>query len=228
MAHLFFIFGVAFLAGFIPVLIWLWVLEHEDKTPEPKKLVFAAFISGMLSVLLVIPLERAAQGIASDQVVMFIMWAAIEEIAKFCAAYVSVLRRAENHEPIDSLMYMIAAALGFSALENVLFILNPLLQGNFHDALITGSVRFIGATLLHTVSSSIVGLALAFSFYKIKELKRFYLVFGLVMAIVLHAFFNLSIILSDGSKATLAFYTVWIALVVILLLIEKVKQIRSR
>ncbi|MBX4198613.1 PrsW family intramembrane metalloprotease [Candidatus Parcubacteria bacterium] len=153
-------FVVAFLGGFLPVMVWLWFLEHEDKHPEPKKLTVYAFLGGMVAVLLVLPFQYIAQGIA-DENTKFFIWAATEEIIKLIVAYVFVLRRIENDEPIDSLMYLIITALGFAALENALYLLQPLRSGHISEAFITGNFRFMGATLLHVVSSSIIGIALA-------------------------------------------------------------------
>ncbi len=218
---------IAFLGGLIPVLGWLWFWEHEDKHPEPHKLTAYALLAGMASVLIVLPLEIWVVGNFEGTIVIFLLWAAIEEIVKYVIAYVVVLRRAENDEPIDSVMYMITVALGFAALENALFIFNPLLQSNFSEAISTGNFRFIGATVLHIVASSVIGICLALSFYKPKKSQRRYLVLGLFLAIVLHSCFNLSIILFDGKTAILSFFAVWIGIVSLLFLFEKIKRIKK-
>ncbi len=223
--NLFYSFLLAFIAALIPVLIWLIFLEHKDKHPEPKRLIALSFLAGFLAVIVVIPLEKIVADFVENTSIMIFLWASIEELAKYVLAYIFVLRRAENDEPIDALMYIIAVALGFSALENALFLANPLLDGDISQAFIIGNFRFIGATLLHTVSSSIIGLALAFSFYKKKTEQALYLFVGIILSIVLHTFFNLTIIASNGSNAMIAFYTVWVGLVIILLLIERAKKV---
>ena len=228
---------VAFLVGFAPVFIWLWFWDHEDKHPEPKKLVILAFIGGIVSVLFALLFENyaciyLAQGINGCNVPVeptpiIVVWAIIEELLKFIAAYVFVLRRTENHEPIDSMMYMITVALGFSAMENALFIfwLAPTSVSYGIQAIIVGNMRFVGATLLHTMASSMVGFAMALSFYKSKVVKRIYLFIGLVTAVILHIFFNLSIIHYEGSRPLIPLFGVWISVVAILLVFEKVKRI---
>jgi len=218
---------IALLGGFIPVFLWLWFWEHEDKYPEPKMLVLRAFIAGMLAVVAVVPLEQYVAKLKFDTTSTVLMWSFIEESVKLLAAYIFVLRSKENDEPIDSMMYLITVALGFAALENTLFILNPLLAGNNFEALITGNLRFVGATLLHTVASGLIGLCLALSFFKPQSIKRLYVIVGLGAAVILHAFFNLSIILNEGSNVLFSFYIVWIATVLILLFFEKVKYIKE-
>jgi RsiW-degrading membrane proteinase PrsW (M82 family) len=222
-----YMFLLAFIASLIPVLIWLIFLEHKDKHPEPKKLIALSFFAGFLAVIFVLPLEKIVSDSFESMSIMVVCWAAIEELAKYAFAYLFVLRRAENDEPIDGLMYIIAVALGFSALENAFFLANPLLDGDLGQAFLISNFRFIGATLLHTVSSSIIGLALAFSFYKAKTTQALYLFVGIILAIILHTFFNLTIIASNGSKTMIAFYTVWVGLVIILLLIERAKKVNK-
>lgn len=221
---------LAFLAGVVPVLVWLWFWEHEDKHPEPKKLIFASFLGGMAAVVIALPLEQRISAwldIYKNLEGVIWAWAIVEEGLKFLFAYVIALRRLENDEPIDSMMYMITVALGFAALENAFFIWNPLSNGSAMDALVTGNARFIGATLLHTVASGVIGLFLALSFYRDRRAKWLFGVLGVAFAIVLHALFNLSIISFNGGDAIIPFYAVWIAVVGTLLAFEKVKQIKQ-
>jgi protease PrsW len=155
------------------------------------------------------------------------IWAGVEEVGKYLFAAFFVLRSIENDEPIDSLMYLVTTALGFAALENALYLLQPIQQGNLTQAVITGNFRFIGATLLHVVSSSIIGVALAFSYYRNTYTKAVYVLLGLVGATLLHTFFNFSIIMNEGNNAIVSFFMVWIALIVLLLFFEKIKKIKK-
>jgi RsiW-degrading membrane proteinase PrsW (M82 family) len=230
---------LAFLGGVIPVLIWLYFWEHEDKHPEPTRSLIYAFLAGMLAVAVALPFEAVVLNVVNSNTLIFsvfftspmtitiILWAAVEELLKFAAAYFAVLSRAENDEPIDSMIYMITVALGFSALENGLFLFQPIFYNQTIQALTTGNLRFIGATLLHTITSGVIGLALALSFYRSKKTRRLYVTIGVITAILLHAFFNLSIIIFNSSEPLIPFFAVWIAIVLFLLAFEKVKQMRQ-
>lgn len=226
----------ALLGGLIPIAVWLWFWEEEDwRHPEPKTLIALAFIAGMVATILVIPLEKyvrlAIDGINSDLInaqpspQTIIAWATIEESTKLVMAWLAVLWRKANDEPLDSVIYMITVALGFSALENAIFILPYLLGDQSGTAFVVANIRFVGATLIHTLSSGAIGIFLALSFYKSRAVKFVYLTAGLTVAVILHSLFNLSIISGNESIAVLPFFAVWIGIVTLLLFLERVKHI---
>ena len=122
-------------------------------------------------------------------------------------------------------IYMIAIALGFAALENTLFILNPLAVGDYINTALTGSFRFLGSSLLHVLASGTVGVFLALSYYKSNVMKLAFGMIGLCIAIVLHALFNFFIMEASGETILAVFLFVWIGIIILFLLFEKIKQI---
>jgi RsiW-degrading membrane proteinase PrsW (M82 family) len=124
------------------------------------------------------------------------------------------------------MIYLITTALGFAALENSLFLINSISSNGFLDSIITGNMRFIGATLLHTVSSASIGLFMAFAFYKSRFVKRLSLIIGVITAIVLHTLFNFFIISTSDSGIFWVFAIVWMLVVVLILFFERVKKIK--
>jgi len=215
---------IAFLGGMLPACIWLffWLLEDRCE-PEPKRYIFLSFIAGMLGVLLVLPLEQWVDNYLSGTALLLV-WAALEELVKFGAAYVAALRTAFFDEPLDAVIYLVTAALGFSALENVLFILGPLHEGDVLRSIVTADLRFMGATLLHSLASATIGISLALAFYKSASVRRTSAYAGVVLAILLHTLFNF-FILNKGSDATFwIFLCIWVGIVALLLLTERVKR----
>lgn len=217
----------AALGGILPALFWLWFWLHEDNLhPEPRKRLLSCFLAGMIAVPLVYPFQKVVYNfLGGDSSTTFFLWAAIEEVFKFGAAYIVAISRRDNDEPIDVVIYMITAALGFSALENVFFLFSSLGTGIFLGAAITSNLRFIGANLLHVVSSATVGIFIAIEYYR-PTLARYSGFLGLLFAIALHTFFNLSII-GGGGEAVIGFYSVWLGVIIVLLGIEKVKHITN-
>ena len=221
-------FAIAFLAGLIPALFWLWFWLREDKArPEPKLLIASAFIAGMAVVPLVLPLQKYAIDRFQGNNLIFV-WVIIEEVLKYSAALIVVLWHKAVDEPIDTIIYMITIALGFAALENALFIWNPLSNGDYISTFLTGNFRFLGATLLHVLASGTVGAFMAFAFYKRSIVKIAYATLGLFVAIMLHALFNFFIMDASGETILGVFMFVWMGVIVLLLVFEKVKLIEKR
>ena len=220
-------FAIAFLGGLIPALFWLWFMLREDREkPEPYMLIFLAFVAGMMVVPLALPLQRLALDFYHGDNLIFV-WVIIEEVLKYAAALIVIMWHKAVDEPIDLIIYMITIALGFAALENALFIFNPLVAGDYVDSLLTGNFRFLGATLLHVLASGTVGAFLAFAFYRSNFIKLISGTFGLFIAIVLHALFNFFIMDASGETILGVFLFVWMGIIVLFLIFEKVKLLES-
>ena len=169
----FFVFFFSFLAGFIPPLIWLGFWLREDKLhPEPKKILVTTFFAGMIGTILALIFEELVKILGgftneSQSFLLMTIWVAIEETMKYLMAFSAALWRKENDEPIDNMIYLITAAIGFSSLENLLYLLDPFRTGNILEGVITGNLRFLGTTPLHLLSSAIIGIAMAYAFGKL-------------------------------------------------------------
>jgi RsiW-degrading membrane proteinase PrsW (M82 family) len=219
------ILPISFLGGIVPVLVWLWFWHREDSArPEPTLVILIAFLAGMASVPAVLPIQKwALQYFALHSPILILVWATAEEIIKYAAAGLFILWRKTVNEPIDVVVYMITVALGFAALENTLFLMNPIGDGNVIESIITGDLRFLGATLLHTLASATIGITLALAYYKSFWAKQLYGFVGLILAILLHTAFNLLIIhLPDESKQV-AFFVVWSGIICLIFVFEKIK-----
>ncbi len=234
------------IGGVLPALFWLWFWLREDRLhPEPRSLIITSFFVGMLAVVFALPAEKwiceqvFASGVLGcssmkapltrEIFLVIIGWAVIEETLKYGASYFGALRNRENDEPIDSLIYLITAALGFAALENTLFLTGIFSTGGLVDGLDLGVLRFVGATLLHVVSSGTLGFFLALGFYKRGSVKKIDAGLGLIAAIVLHTIFNLFILKSEGNSlyTFTVFAFVWLAVILLLIGFEKVKRLKA-
>jgi protease PrsW len=219
--------AIAALGGALPALAWLWFWLREDKKhPEPRQLIALAFLVGMITVAVTIPVQKAAAAFLTGTTIIFVAWSFIEEILKYTAARVSILWRKEVNEPIDVVIYMITIALGFAAVENTLFLLSPLAGSEFLDTLLTGNLRFIGATLLHVLTSAVVGVSIALAFYKKPRTRMLYAFVGVMLAASLHALFNFFILNSSDESLFRTFSFVWIGVIAVLVVLEYIKRIR--
>lgn len=230
------IIALATLGGFIPALVWLWFWLREDEHPEPWQYIILVFILGMVMVPIVIPFQLAIGEYIENVVfsshliplISFSIWAGLEEFFKYAAAYFAALKNKVNDEPIDSIIYLIVASLGFAALENTLYLTTPISNQLVVDSVVIANFRFIGATLLHVVCSALVGIFLAFSFYKTKTEKIVYLFLGLFFATLLHSLFNIIIISKFSAQGILISIGItWIGAMLIIFMFEKVKMIKK-
>jgi protease PrsW len=221
--------GAAALGGVLPALAWLWFWLREDsKNPEPRMLIALAFIAGMVCVAVAVPVEKFVQPFLASTALVFTAWSIIEEVLKYLFAYATVLRRAEDDEPIDPVIYMVTVALGFAAAENTLFLLSPISGSTFLQTLLTGNLRFVGATLLHVISSAAIGVCLGVTFYKKKRVKRMAALIGVILASLLHASFNFFILQAPEDTLLRTFSFVWVGVIVLLAILEYIKRIHPK
>ena len=219
------IWELAFVGGIIPSLLWLWFWLKEDKEkPEPKGILTICFILGMISVAFVLPIQKFIQNSISSPELQIIGWAGTEEIIKYLAVIIILYRTCYINKPIDWPIFLITVALGFAALENMLFLVKPLSLNQATVGLLTGYLRFLGSTLLHAVSSGIVGIMAGLSFYLEGFKKMLYLLIGFISAIALHSIFNFFIMKGSGSGFLQVFALLWVATIINLLLFEKLRR----
>ena len=219
------ILGLALLGGILPSLLWLWFWLREDKeNPEPKTILTICFILGMVCVILILPIQKFIQFIITSPKLQIISWATTEELIKYLAIIVVLYKTAYLRKPIDWPIFLITTALGFAALENMLFLIKPLSLGQSTVGLLTGYLRFLGSTLLHTVSSGIIGIMVGLSLFVENYKKKLYLIIGFILAITLHSIFNLFIMGNNGSEILKVFAFLWVATIINLLLFEKLRR----
>lgn len=224
------ILGLAFLGGIIPSLLWLWFwLKEDEEKPEPKILLAVVFIMGMAAVIVVLPIQKFIDSHVGSYESKLILWASAEEILKYLAVLVILYKTNNAEEPIDWPIYLITGALGFATLENALFLIKPFstISGTT-VGLLTGQLRFLGSTLLHTVSSGTIGIAMGISFYMGEFKKKFSLLVGFLVAIALHTAFNFFIIRNDGNDFLKVFAFLWVVTIIIMLLFEKVRRMSEK
>ncbi|MFA6251509.1 MAG: PrsW family intramembrane metalloprotease [Candidatus Paceibacterota bacterium] len=215
----------AILGGIIPAVFWLWfwLREEDQEEREPLGLIIISFILGGLIVFVAIALEKYSLNFIQNNTTQIIVWAIIEEILKFIGVMVIIFGNQNVDQPIDYPMYFIATALGFAALENFLYLLNPFSVSGTVVGLLTGHLRFLGSTLLHAISSAMIGSALGLSFY-LKQYRLIYLLAGIICAIALHSVFNFFIMRGSGENFLSVFGFLWVVTIINILIFEKLKR----
>ena len=222
---------------FLPPVVWLLFYLREDRRhPEPKYLLILAFAGGIASALLAIAGECAfinilgsscKEGINTTVSIfyLFLGIALIEEYLKYLAVKLLILRKTAFDEPIDAMIYMMTSALGFAALENALFIF-PMFQQNVFSGLEVAANRFLGANLLHALSSGIVGFFLARAWFHPK--RHHFVAIGIIIATLLHAAFNYLILVKEALPQGTFYLILLLSIMAVVIFIdfEKLKKMR--
>ncbi len=157
--------------------------------------------------------------------ISFFLWAAfVEEVIKFLAVEFIVLRNTEFDEPTDAMIYMIAAGLGFAAIENTLALFQSIPNG-LDLAFKMWSMRFVGATLLHAISSAMTGYFVALSWFYHKHTQKI-IPLGIALATLIHFVFNILIYVGNGDSSSFLFSTVFLMVLAVLIshLFNKLKN----
>lgn len=190
--------------GILPSFLWLQFYLGKDVHPEPKPMILKIFFYGVLAIIPAILFELAIFKIVrilnfspliSYILNMFLGVALTEELLKFSVIKINILKHPQFDEPVDAMVYMIIAGLGFAAGENTLILL-PVKSPFWSQIFQVSLIRFLGATFLHALSCGILGFFIGLSFFK-KDKK--FVPLGLLLAVLLHGFYNLSIIEIEGN-----------------------------
>lgn len=198
--------------GLLPSLVWLFYYLGKDLHPEPKRMILTVFFWGALVTIPVFFIQIGLFSILSkiegfglfggwtiiaDIVKWFAVIALTEETFKYLVVKFQILKSGELDEPLDIMLYMVVAALGFAALENTLYLFSPVdhltLSQILQMTVTVTLIRFIGATFLHTLCSALVGYCIAKKSLMAKG-GRGLVVAGVIAAAILHGLYDFSII----------------------------------
>ncbi len=222
--------------AFLPPILWLLFYLHEDRRPEPKILLTLTFLGGMASAFVAIFAEYFSLGewgilsnlfgitVESHIFLFFFVIAIIEEYVKYLPFKFLVSNREDFDEPVDAMIYMMTAAMGFAAFENILFTF-PTFQASFFSGFEIVTNRFLGANLLHALSSAVVGFFIARSF--LSPYHHHFIALGIIVASILHTLFNYLILI--GRTLPLGFmYLFFLLLVMTIMVLIEFEQLKRR
>ena len=217
---------IALLFSLLVALFWLGKFRKMDKfEKEPERLIYLAFFAGALStipsVLLEIPFQMPTSRhppLIRDLFFLFLWVGIVEEIFKYLAVRLTVYRSSQFNEVMDGMIYMVSAAMGFAAAENVGYMLG--------FGFSVGLLRAILSYLAHLSFSAILGYYMA----KAKiERNGNWLWIGFILAISLHWFYNFSIVVGTFKKSEWFFLlglVVWVfGLILTFILVKKAQAV---
>jgi RsiW-degrading membrane proteinase PrsW (M82 family) len=185
------ILALAIAAG-IPALFLLLIYTLDLYASRAFRLVVLCFgwgavgafgLAYLINTYVGLPLGRALK--VDPQLFLVIAFApVIEEIAKSLSLFY-VSRRSEFTYFVDGAIYGFAAGIGFSIIENFLYLsMNPGL------GIALALTRAFSTCLMHGTAAGLVGTVVGRFRFRRQSGRRLALIGGWVAAVVLHAFFN--------------------------------------
>jgi protease PrsW len=183
----------------IPALLWMVYFYLRDiHEPEPTHYVIGVFLLGALvaaplagwitDALFKVPtwgtLPRWG---LTEAVAAFLVLAPAQEMAKYVVVRYTVYLSAEFDEPMDGIVYMTAAGLGFATAWNIVQMTRAP-----QIALTTAAINAVTTTLAHASLSGVVGFAMGRAKFIGREGHQTrVLALGLGAAIVLSGLFTM-------------------------------------
>jgi len=180
----------------VPAFLWLGYFYLQDRhEPEPKEYVAGVYLLGAFVAW---PIARYMQALwpapafgapPSAATVFFaiIPGGLAQELAKYIVVRYSVYMSAEFDEPMDGIVYMMAAGIGFATAEN------------WHAASAAGGTVFLATyamnvvvtTLAHGCFAGVLGYALGIARWAGPARRGPTVLVGLLVAATLNGLFNL-------------------------------------
>lgn len=191
-------------AALAPAVVLFYYIYRKDKfQQEPVKELLKAFGYGVISIfvslMISVPLGRL--GFYVDEPVTF--WGAVassffgaaipEEIAKFLMFWLLVRSSAYFNEHMDGIVYASCVALGFAALENIMYLFT-----NYDDWVSVGIMRALFAVPGHFFNGILMGYYYSLvRFDPLAPARDRYLV--LIAPIMAHGIYNTLLSVTDVS-----------------------------
>ena len=182
----------------LPVILILFFVYKRDKFPEPPRVVFITLLLGFgitLPISLLIPIaegfiENIKWGIESKVFFQaFFRAAFLEETMKFLVLVIYCLHLDKFDEPMDALVYGVAASLGFAAYENWQYVMNAYSVQGVEFAKEVISIRSYTAVPLHALCGVFMGFFLMDAAFE-REHKRLNLFLSLFFPVCLHGLYD--------------------------------------
>ena len=201
----------------LPVALILWYVYKRDKLPEPPRIVFITFLLGIGVTfplgILIIALEGFLETLnfgeeASHFFMSFIRAAYLEETMKFFVIIFYCLHLDVFDEPMDALVYGVAASLGFAVIENWEYVLGA---ESLEIAKNIALIRSFTAIPLHALAGVFMGFFLMEAIFQ-KHNRKFYLFLSLFFPVCLHGLYDLILFSENISD-----YYIFILLIVFLI-----------
>ena len=188
-------------AAVIPSLVLMFWFHRRDANPEPQGVLWRTLGLGVLTivpVLVVVSIYRGALDDGLDfwrQGALIAFWGAAvpEEFFKYLVVVLYAARNREFDEPMDGVVYGVAASLGFATLENILYVT----QGGWGVAVLRAFTSVPG----HALFGAVMGLHVGRARFAPRR-APLHLTLALLWPILLHGLYDLPLLAAQAAAET--------------------------
>jgi len=169
------------------IAICLYIFLKDIYNKEPKRLLLASFLLGVLSIIPPFFIETCLQpyfnnGFLHTGIFAFVVVALSEELSKYFVLRYYCYTRKKFDEPLDGIVYSVIVSMGFATIENVNYIL---LFGTYDTAF----VRMFLSVPAHATFAVVMGYFVGKAKFDSANSFR-YMLTGLFWAVFFHGTFD--------------------------------------
>lgn len=188
-----------------PGIAIMWFIYSKDRFDrEPLKALVKSFFLGMLATIPAILLQLAASfmlkrimpasGWPYFIIFAFLVVALTEEGSKFLMLRLYAYPREFFNEPFDGIIYGVMVAMGFATLENIGYVLQ--------NGIGTAFARMFLSVPAHATFGVLMGYYVGLAKFTHNANSGFYMLRGLLLAILFHGLFDLFLFAQGDPEIT--------------------------
>ena len=191
-----------------PVLIIAFYIYNRDRyEKEPFSVLLKALFAGVLIVLPAVLIEKllaslypGAEGLAYAGYTAFVVAGFTEEGLKFLAFWIFFWKNKNFNEKFDGIVYAVYIALGFAAIENILYV--------FSGGVGVGIIRALTAVPAHALFGIVMGYYFGLARFTSRHWTML-LILGFVLPYTFHGLYNF-LLMSNSPVLLTVFIPVFI------------------
>lgn len=118
------------------LMAWFYIFIRDKYEKEPYYFLLVSAIYGIFITIVILLVQKRVEvffvkddGWRELISTAFITSSGVEEAIKFTFLYFLVWKNKNFNEPFDGIVYAVFISIGFAALENIIYVLNPVIGG---------------------------------------------------------------------------------------------------
>jgi len=178
----------------IAICIYIFLKDIYNK--EPKLLLLASFLLGVLAIIPPVFIETGLQQFFGNSILhtglyAFFVVALSEELSKFIVLRYYCYKRKKFDEPLDGIVYSVLVSMGFATIENISYVLSY--------GYSTAFVRMFLSVPAHATFAVVMGYFVGKAKFDPDNSLR-YMITGLFWAVFFHGLFDFFIFLQKSPE----------------------------